>query len=283
MFTERLRDLDKVAVRVGNNFSRVMSDLDSSWAPIRFLEGEALVRPGRSLSLSFAAEFFFVAFQRSPPFAPLPPLLPLLSTRHEREREICISLYINPCLSLASSPVAGAASFSFPPCASQDRARGARGDPENEALDSRAAGAVHAAFVRQDLLSASAPIANASHDQFGRVRGPHAYVPDGGMLLFPQRELVGKAPRPRFNPYGTGGDADFVPPPVALSNGLQARAKDCFPPRPPRISRLVFVFCSFATWQNRVLSPAPLSPRLLSPPLPASRLLWPFASIRVCG
>ena len=52
---KRLSDIEDVASTVGRNFGRVTSDVDASWALLRFLEGEALVRPPSLGGVSRAA------------------------------------------------------------------------------------------------------------------------------------------------------------------------------------------------------------------------------------
>ena len=46
----------------------------------------------------------------------------------------------------------------------------------------------------------------------------------GGGGVFPLQDVLGRPPRPRFNPFGSGGDADFVDPPTPELNGGQVCA-----------------------------------------------------------
>ena len=139
---------------------------------------------------------------------------------------------------------------------------------------------------------ATGPGADASR---GRVGGGGPQPPPG--VPFPMQEVLGRPPRPRFNPYGAGGDAEFVdtsePPQL---NGLQV-GDAAAPLHVPLGIVAYYLYPSPSSYQAMRIPCAasfslpgcsaaiayitsPLSP---TPPSPRSRPPWPSASCRPCG
>ena len=197
-----------------------------------------------------------------------------------------------------------------PPPYSQDCVRNEEDTAESDPYSSGPMKALQAALAGQDDGRSSAVDAGASAS-LARDRAPLVWRHLNGQSPFPLQRLAGKAPRSRFNLYGTGGDADFVPPqPVAPSNGLQV----CASSPPPPISSFLVLLLSWILFFFHGLGTASLQappslpcmlpcftlvgpvtcsrasraspnsfPRVLASLLPSSRLPSPSASFRACG
>ena len=119
-----------------------------------------------------------------------------------------------------------------PPPFSPDRAWDARGDdPADFFRDRESVEALRATLTALDG-QCRGPAAGPGPDlprgciiipSGGGGGGGGGGPPEGQPLSapFPLQKLLGRPPRGRFDPYGAGGDADFVDPPTPELNGLQ--------------------------------------------------------------